>query len=79
MTRLFFDIVGKDMRSLDYHGRYFTDIGSAKDQADLLSLDLSCSIDYEWAAAVEVRNVDGQRVYSVDVETIDKGPCEVTS
>jgi hypothetical protein len=68
MTRLFFDLVGPNDRSFDFHGRYFRDPQEAHEHAQVLSLDLSCTDDEDWRGAeVEVRDVTGRRLFSVPV------------
>ena len=51
MTRLFFDLVGPNDRSFDFHGRYFSDPQDAREHAQVLSMDLSCTDTEEWRGA----------------------------
>src|SRR5688572_10242047 len=68
MTRLFFDLVGPDDRSFDFHGRYFRDPKDAHEHAQLLSLDLSCTDLEKWHhAEVQVRDAFGIRLFSVPI------------
>jgi hypothetical protein len=68
MTRLFFDLVGPDDRSIDFHGRYFRDPKEAHEHAQLLSLDLSCTDLDKWQdAEVQVRDAAGSRLFSVPI------------
>jgi hypothetical protein len=68
MTRLFFDLVGPDDRSFDFHGRYFRDPKDAHEHAQLLSLDLSCTDIEKWHhAEVQVRDAFGSRLFSVPI------------
>jgi hypothetical protein len=66
MTRLFFDLVGPNDRSLDFHGRYFRDPKEAPEHAQLLSIDLSCAEKWQ-NAEVQVRDATGSRLFSVPI------------
>ena len=67
-TRWFFDLVGPDARSIDFHGRYFRDPKEAHEHAQLLSLDLSCMDLERWQdAEVQVRDAAGSRLFSVPI------------
>jgi hypothetical protein len=66
MTRLFFDLVGPNDRSLDFHGRYFRDPKEAHEHAQLLSIDLSCAEKWQ-NAEVQVRDATGSRLFSVPI------------
>ncbi len=70
MTRLFFDVVGQNERSFDYHGRYFSDPAEAHEHAKLMSLDLSCSQNE--GSEIEVRDTTGQRLYSVPIVPVEE-------
>jgi hypothetical protein len=68
MTRLFFDLVGPNDRSIDFHGRYFRDPKEAHEHAQLLSLDLNCTDIEKWQdAEVQVRDAAGSRLFSVPI------------
>jgi hypothetical protein len=68
MTRLFFDLVGPNDRSIDFHGRYFRDPKEAHEHAQLLSIDLSCADIEKWQdAEVQVRDAAGSQLFSVPI------------
>ena len=68
MTRLFFDVVGRDGPMYDHVGRYFDVVEHAVTDAEYLSLDLSCTENQDWLSTeVQVRNVSGQHLFSVPV------------
>lgn len=71
MTRLFFDLVGQDNRAFDFHGRYFRDPNDAHEHAKLMSLDLS-SRDDQQGTEIEVRDVSGQRLFSVPIVRVEE-------
>ena len=70
MTRLFFDIVGTDNRAFDFHGRYFRDAQEGHEHAKLLSMDLSST--HKVGAQIEVRDVSGQRLFSVPIVQVEE-------
>ena len=68
MMRLFFDVVGPNTRSVDYHGRYFSNHVDAHNAAQMLSLDLSCTEQGPLEEVkVEVRDPSGQHLFSIPV------------
>ena len=67
-TRWFFDLVGPDARSIDFHGQYFRDQKEAHEHAQLLSLDFSCMHLEKWRdAEVQVKDAAGSRLFSVPI------------
>lgn len=72
MTRLFFDLVGPKGQSFDFHGRYFRNPEDAHEDAKILSMDLSCTDQGDWQnAEVQVRDVDGNRLFCVPIQEIE--------
>ena len=68
MTRLFFDIVSPEGPEYDHVGRYFHDLTGAYRDAEMLSLDLSCTQDRDWQGSeVQVRNVSGEKLFALPV------------
>ena len=73
MTRFFFDLVGPNHRSFDFHGRYFRNPKEAHDHAHMLNLDLSCTDNREWRdAKIEVRDVAGCHLFSLAITEVDE-------
>jgi hypothetical protein len=68
MIRLFFDIVGPKTRSIDFHGRYFSNPSDAHEDAKILSMDLSCTDKLDWRdAEVQVKDASGRQLFSVPI------------
>jgi len=70
MTRLFFDVVGQNVRAFDFHGRYFRDPNDAHEHAKLMSLDLGCS--QAEGAEIQVRDTNGQRLFTVPIVMVEE-------
>jgi hypothetical protein len=72
MTRYFFDIVRDASYIHDFHGRYFYTPEEARDMAETVSFDLSCSEKDECAGSeIQVRDVEGALLYSVPVRAAE--------
>jgi hypothetical protein len=72
MKRFFFDVAARTYVQYDYRGREFAKPEDARELAELIALDLECSDEGDWAGAeVQVRNVGGDRLFSVPVRSSD--------
>ena len=66
--QLFFDIEHQDSRCYDYHGDDFGRPEDAAEMAELIAVDLGCSETADCIGAhVQVRNVIGEKLFSVPV------------
>jgi hypothetical protein len=71
MQSYFFDVVGVDSVQLDFHGHSLANADDALRLAETIALDLESS-DHEWTQThIEVRNDEGNRLYSVNVRHPD--------
>jgi Domain of unknown function (DUF6894) len=71
MTRFFFDYRAKDQSLLDYRGQEFHSIQAALEFAQTTAQDLTLSLAENWAGwTVEVSNAQGERYFSVPVDTL---------
>ena len=68
MNRYFFDVAGKSDVQYDYRGRELERPDQAREMAELIALDIEC-IDSDGLAGaeVQVRNVGGQKLFSVPI------------
>ena len=72
MTRYFFDIVQNASCIHDFHGRYFWNPEEARDMAETVSFDLSCSEKDECAGSeIQVRDVKGALLFAVPVRAAE--------
>jgi hypothetical protein len=70
MKRFFFDYTKKDQLLLDYRGNEFHSSHAAIDFAKAIAQDLKHRICDDWNGwSVEVRNVEGQKFFSLPVES----------
>jgi len=68
MKRYFFDFRGIASNSYDYHGRYFRSAQDARDAAELIALDLSCSDMDRWVGSkINVCDAIGTTLFSIPV------------
>jgi len=68
MSRFFFDIVSKQVRNFDFHGRLFGSPLEALQMAEILALDLGVSEEAEWMdAEIQVRDERGGHILSLPV------------
>jgi Domain of unknown function (DUF6894) len=68
MTRYFFDVANKSYVQYDYRGREFERPEQAREMAELIALDVECTEGDDLARAeVQVRNVNGVRLFSVPI------------
>jgi hypothetical protein len=73
MRRFFFDVSTARGFLYDYEGREFRRVEDARKLAELIALDLESTEASEWTgSAVEVRNVDGQTLFSILVQEADR-------
>ena len=72
MTRYFFDVANRSYVQYDYRGREFATSEDAHELAELIALDLECIDGDELAGAeVQVRNISGDRLFSVPIREPD--------
>jgi len=73
MTRYFFDVANDSDVHYDYRGREFEKPEEARELAELIALDIECTDDGSEldAAEVQVRNVSGDRLFSVPIRELD--------
>ena len=72
MMRYFFDVNDKSSTQYDYSGRFFPNIGEAREMAELIAIDLACTeIDQSFAREVQVRDPAGKQLFSVAVRLRD--------
>ena len=68
MIKYFFDLATKSYVQYDYRGRDLERLELAREMAELIALDIECTEGDELAGAeVEVRNIVGQKLFSVPV------------
>jgi hypothetical protein len=73
MSRLFLDIVGPNVRQLDFSGAMYPGLDQARAAAELLSLDLGCDVDSPWLGAeVQVRDASGARLFACPVPNLNE-------
>ena len=66
--RFFFDVLGAQSRSYDFHGRYFDKLEDATNMAELIAMDIGCREPDDWVGShVQVSNVAGDTLFSVPV------------
>ena len=71
MSRLFFDIVGPNVRQFDFTGTSYAGLEQARAAAELLSIDLGCAVDTPWLGAeVQVRDAAGARLFTCPVPNL---------
>jgi hypothetical protein len=71
MKRFFFDVAAESYVQYDYRGREFERPKEALELAELIALDLECT-DVDWSGAeVQVRNVGGNRLFSIPIREPD--------
>jgi len=72
MTRYFFDVASNACVYCDHRGRELERPDQARALAELIALDLECiDGDELWGAEVQVRNLSGDRLYSVPIREPD--------
>ena len=68
MKKYFFDVVGDKGSEYDFSGRDFAEPQKAYALAHLLALDLEVGGNDEFSGgAINVRNADGHKLYSVTI------------
>jgi hypothetical protein len=68
MKRYFFDLAVRSYVQYDYQGRDLERPEQAREMAELIALDIECTEGDELAGAeVQVRNIGGQKLFSVPV------------
>jgi hypothetical protein len=68
MRRYFFDVFSQTSIRYDYQGREFLTPDDARTFAELVALDMGCSDDSEPAEEIQVRNVRGEHLFSVEIQ-----------
>jgi len=71
MKRYFFDVAARSSVHYDYKGRMFDDLEHVRDIAELIALDIVCLAedDQDATLEVQVRNIDGKKLFSVPVHS----------
>jgi len=74
MKKYFFDVVGDDCTEIDFHGRAFSEPQKAFQMAHMLALDMEVGYgdEYSGKAAVHVRSVQGDSLFSVPIRQLDQ-------
>jgi len=73
MKRYFFDLNKTTANSYDYHGRHFRNPREARDLAEIMALDLSCSETEDWIGSiVKVCDSAGKTLFSIPVPPLAK-------
>jgi hypothetical protein len=68
MIKYFFDLATKSYVQYDYRGRDLERPELAREMAELIALDIECTDGDDFAGAeVQVRNIGGQKLFSVPV------------
>jgi hypothetical protein len=68
MEPFFFDLLGTTSSSYDYHGRHLGSPYEARDLAEMMALDLSCSETEDWVGSkIKVRDAAGTTLFSIPV------------
>ena len=71
MQRYFFDVATRAYVQYDYHGREINNPEQARELAELIALDIECTEGDNLAGAeIQVRNVNGEHLYSVPVREL---------
>jgi hypothetical protein len=71
MHRLFFDLIGIDLRSLDFHGRMVSSTEEARDIAELLALGLGCSESDDWhGSEIQVSDEAGRKLFVTPIHRL---------
>jgi hypothetical protein len=73
MKRYFFDVAARSSVQYDYKGREFEDLEHVREIAELIALDILCLAedDQDAALEVQVRNIDGQKLFSVPLHSLE--------
>ena len=67
MKQFFFDIVRDKSCAHDFHGRYLRTVDEARDVAETVSFDLTCSEHDNLGSEVQVRDTAGALLFAVKV------------
>ena len=68
MKQFFFDLRGATLDSYDYRGCYLRGPHEARDMAEMMALDLSCSETENWIGSnINVLDVAGTTIFSIPV------------
>jgi hypothetical protein len=68
MIRFFFDVVARQSRRYDFHGRILADGAEARQAAEMVVLDCIVSEDEDWTdGEVEVRDERGCCLFSLPI------------
>ena len=72
MAKVFIDIVGSNERQLDFKGQQFPSMETARQIAELISIDLAVSVDSRWIGAeVQLKDELGNFIYRCPVRQLD--------
>ena len=78
MKRFFFDVVGSNASSYDYHGKTFHRPDDARELAENMALDLGSSETDNWSGfEVQVRDVVGAMLCAIPIFRSDAEPPPV--
>jgi hypothetical protein len=71
MKRYFFDVAARSSVQYDYKGRMFDDLEHVREIAELIAIDIVCLAedDQDAPLEVQVRNIDGNKLFSVPVHS----------
>jgi hypothetical protein len=67
MKQYFFDVAAQTDVRYDYQGRNFADLAQARNFAELVALDIGCTVETE-ANEVQVRDIRGQQLFIVPIK-----------
>ena len=73
MKRYFFDVTDRASVQYDYRGCEFSDPEQARQQAELIALDVGCATDQDFdGTEVQVRDIAGQHLFTVAIRKLDR-------
>jgi hypothetical protein len=68
MKRFFFDVKSAQSCSYDYRGRNYSRSEDAVEAAELIAMDLRCSMKDDWSGGhVQVRTAAGEMLFSFPI------------
>jgi hypothetical protein len=71
MHKFFFDVKTGTSINYDYKGREFSTSLQAQSFAELVALDVACTENADAADEVQVRDIDGEKLFIVSVQQIE--------
>jgi hypothetical protein len=73
MRRYFFDVTDRASVQYDYCGCEFSNPEQARQQAELIALDVGCTTDRDCdGTEVQVRDIAGQHLFTVEIRELDR-------